>query len=193
LLTRNEFAELCEVTGQAITEARKSGLVRMTDDNTYDPRDDLNHKYIKAALTRGKKRRRRDSEQQAESEDAGDREAMELEKLGWDIEYTKERTRERQLKNAETAKEMIPYAMWERGLGHFASGMKTNVLTIGTRVARGDVELRDKIESATKASIDRTVEIAQREIENMVEQEIKRLAESTEEDAEDGSDGTAND
>lgn len=46
-------------------------------------------------------------------------------------------------------------------MGHFATGIKTNFLTVGNKIARGDTELRDRIEKLIKIAIEKTIEGAE--------------------------------
>ncbi|MDY7028623.1 MAG: hypothetical protein SVR04_10035 [Spirochaetota bacterium] len=60
----------------------------------------------------------------------------------------------------------------ERGFGAFRFGLQTYVLQIGNRIARGDVELRDRIEKEVQKSIEKTIANTQNEVRKIIKVEI---------------------
>ena len=84
-------------------------------------------------------------------------EAMnELEKLRW----TEARRRGQELRNARERQDLIHVKDMRQWIGFFASGLRTNILPLGDRIARGDKQLRDRIERETTKAITATLKNA---------------------------------
>jgi phage terminase Nu1 subunit (DNA packaging protein) len=193
LLTRKEFAELCEVTGAAITQAVKSGIVRKTEDGTYDPRDTINHEYIKAALVRGRTRRRKDEARPTDG-DPDDLRQLEIQDLQEKIRYTTERADERALMNAKRRGELVPTDVVIEYASNYATGVRTYLLQIGNRLsprilaaAKSGAELeeiQEMIEAETADAIERSLAMGDAAVTALAEQMPDEPEEESEEELE---------
>jgi hypothetical protein len=112
---------------------------------------------------------------------------MELEKskTEWEIKVLEERYEEKRLKNAEARKDVLPFDTFRMAIGAFGSGLRTNLLRLPERIARGNEELREIIDSEVQSGIEQTIEYAIREIESYVDARVAEIAGT---DSEEGSD-----
>ena len=174
-LTGVEIAELAGVTKNAVY---KAGLPK-TKSGKYSPSDPAVAAYIQGASKLARKQRiqKRDTSNLSMEE-------LEHEELEWKIRVLQARYEEKDIKNAEIKKRLIPAELFDMALGTFASAIRTNILNIGNRVARGDTDLRDRIEREIQAGIERTIEHAKHAITTNIDRAIDELA-SAPEDVED--------
>ncbi len=75
-------------------------------------------------------------------------------------EFKKNQNKKLRLEYSIKKQELIPAKLMMIWVGYFASAVSTNFLNLGSRVARGDVKLRDKIEGEVKLAIRKTKEFA---------------------------------
>ena len=171
-LTQTQFADLLQVKPPRITVLIKEGRLVKDDEKRIDTNDETNRALLRQHFHR----------QYLATEGSDDEEGELVEqKLKADIEYTNERKRKVALENERITRELVPFEIVRDGLGAFASSLRNNVLTLGDRIARGDSELRDKIENATAQAIEKTIQAARSEIERITEVDIE-----VPEDEEDG-------
>lgn len=106
--------------------------------------------YLAAAL-REEHRKKPTDPQDMDSDD------LEAEKLRAEIEYKNRQVRKLDLFIAREKRELIPSDLMAIWIGHFSSGVRNNFLSIGNRIARGNVKLRDRIEKEIKKAIEKTL------------------------------------
>ena len=168
-LTGVQIAELAGVSRQAVYKAN----LPKTEGGLYDPTDPKVMDWIQGK-SKGHRAQRSNSGIAA---DLGDDDYSELERkeLEWKIKWTEERAIGQQLKNAEIRKDLIPFDVFDMAIGAFAGGIRNNFLQIGNRIGRGDKELRDKIEAEIKKAIERTIEGAEAQIDQIIDRKIEEL------------------
>ena len=83
--------------------------------------------------------------------------ALEEEKIREDIEWKRRQSRKLDLDHEIRKKDLVPTELIGIYLGHFAAGIRTNFLTLGNRIARGDAKLRDRIEKEVTKGIKKTL------------------------------------
>ena len=81
--------------------------------------------------------------------------------------------REYDFKHEIKKQNLFPVELIGIWIGYFSSGISTNFLTIGNRIARGDTRLKDRIDKAISKAIKKTLETAGKELKNESEQIIK--------------------
>ena len=69
------------------------------------------------------------------------------------LELTRQRRIKEQLKNLELMRETVPTALLVTWMSAFATGLRNNVLTAGTRIARGNKELQERCDTELARSI----------------------------------------
>ena len=157
-LTGSELAELTGVSRQYVSAEQKRGKLYL-DPTTkkYSRSHAVNLAWIE--LTLSKKGRAINSYETNNTENTESSDFAELnrQKLIEDIGRTKEAKIKLQLENCETLKDLIPVDLISSYLGSFASGIRTNFLNIGNRIARGDVELQNRIEKEIEKAIEKTL------------------------------------
>lgn len=160
--------ELTGVSRQAVSQAVQDGrLYKDPQTGLFDPAHSVNKMFIQRNRVENGV-----DDPPPEGEDTGELSDLYEQKIRAEIRRIDEQTRKLQLDNAKTNRDILPFSFFEKGLGFFAQSMRSNVLTIGKRVARGDSELQRRIEKETARAIDRSVETAQREVVSMVDEAI---------------------
>jgi hypothetical protein len=159
LKTDQEFGKHCGVTGSAIYAARQKGKVIKIPEG-YDTDDPINRAYAlgisKKALAQRGILTPPDKPKETEKD------SLEAQKLKEDIIYRKKMGRKLDLEHESKIMNLIPSELIGIWIGFFAEGIRNNFLNIGSRVARGDTELRDRIEKEIKLAIEKTIEGAER-------------------------------
>lgn len=80
--------------------------------------------------------------------------------------YTRERMIHVQLGNLEKKKQTVGYDVVSIWIGCFAPAILNNLLTIGDRVARGDKELKKRVDSEVSRGLKKALEQAARELKS---------------------------
>ena len=173
------LAKLANVSRQAVSKAK----LPQTESGQYDLDNQEVYDWVK-----GKSRKSRKQREQPEqtSEPGTD---LEDEKLQWDIKYLQARTVERELKNAQSRSELIPYEAVMEYAGAFSAGVRTYMLPIGNRLAprvvasvKAGQETKDiqaMIEGEVSQAIARALEMGEAAVN-----ELKVQAGDTDEDVE---------
>jgi hypothetical protein len=170
--TATAFARFVGVSPSAIYNGKKAGRVRTTEDGKFDTDDSVNRRYIMAVSTQ--MRRQRGVFIDPVSEDSPEKEtSLSKEHQRAKISLDVERTINLKLKNAALRKDLIPADIAQLFVGAFSSGIRTNFLQLGTRVARGNTALRDKIEKEVKKAIQKTLDNAAAQLREIAESAIE--------------------
>ena len=96
-------------------------------------------------------------------------------KIKAEIKYKNKQSRKLDLQHEIEKQNLVSAELIGIYLGYFASGIQNNFLTIGNRIARGDVRLRDRIDKAISKAIKKTISTAKKELEKEGEAIIKHL------------------
>lgn len=167
-LSRQDIADL---RGCHISTVSKAGLPKLKA-GKYDLLDPEIWEWVTApivAVSVRKSKRKMGNEKDVD--DLGNSE-LDDELLRENIEWKRRQSRKLDLEHEIKTRELIPVNDARLILGAFGSAIDTNLLTIGNKIARGDVALRDKIERAVKRGIDRTKKAAQLEAKRIIDQEL---------------------
>ena len=89
------------------------------------------------------------------------------------IKWKNKQSRKLDLEHEKEKDNLIPVSLIGIFIGYFSSGINTNFLTIGNRIARGDTRLKDRIDKAISKAIKKTLETAGKELKKESEQIIK--------------------
>ena len=92
-----------------------------------------------------------------------------------EIKYKNKQSRKLDLQHEIEKKGLIPTELIGIFIGYFVSGIQTNFLTIGNRIARGDIRLKDRIDKAVSKAIKKTIQTAEKELKKESEQIIKYM------------------
>jgi len=164
LLTGADLARLTGVSRQAISAAEKAGRVHRDPlTKKYDPAHQVNSAYIAA----------RRAVMAEPTEDAGhsitdfppdqvpaDMADLYHQKLAAEVRRLEAQALKYELQVEREKKHLIPTDLMAIWIGHFGTAIRTFVLPIGERVARGDTELRDRIEKEITRGLERAKESA---------------------------------
>ena len=153
-----ELARVCGVSKQAIAAATKHGrLHRDPTTRKYDPRHKLNSAFIFAKRAEGHHQDEEAVPEAPQGEMSPDMAELYERKLAAEVRRTEAMARKYELEVATRKQDLIPAELMGIYLGHFASGIRTNFLTLGNRIARGDANLRDRIEKEITKAIKKTI------------------------------------
>lgn len=169
--TDKEFADFCGVSASAVCKARQGGKLNKTPEG-YETNDPKNHAYAVGNTVKTLSQRGVPSTGKAVVHDP-----LDDQKKKADILLRKKQARKLDREHDREMKNTIPTELMAIWIGYFAEGIRNNLLPVGSRVARGDVALRNRIEKEMKRGIDKTIEGAARELEK----EGKKLIEALEE------------
>lgn len=100
---------------------------------------------------------------------------LDEQKLKQQVIKLEKQNRDLELAHEIKKQNLIPTQLIGIFLGYFASGISTNFLTIGNRIARGDTRLKDRIDKAISKAIKKTLETAGKELKKESEQIIKYM------------------
>ena len=167
-LSQAAFARRAQVQKSYISRLTNEGrLHRDPSEKTYDVQHPVNRQFLEKA-------RATKTPEELDTVSSSDESIVELqrEKVRLQNQLTREQTRKLELQNAQTTRDLIPFDLYEGALGIVATAIRTNLLTLGRRVARGDTELRDKIEHEVATVMQHVVESSQRQIATMVDRKI---------------------
>ena len=164
-----QISKLAGVSKQAVYKAD----LPKNEEGLYDPTDERIAEWIS-----GKKRsHRKQRNKESDTADLHNKsmEELEREEQEWRIAKTRAQAQSQELKNEEMRKGLIPVDVFDLALGAFASGIRNNFLQIGNRIARGDKELRDKIESEITTAIKKTIEGGEAQTEQIIDRKIEEI------------------
>ena len=151
--TDRELGDLAGVSASAVRTARSKGKLIKTSEG-YDTLDPLNHKYIIGDSVKAFAQRGGVSDPTAVED--GSILELEEQKLKADIAIKKKQARKLDRDHAVAIKETIPVETMLHWIGAFRAGIETNLLTIPNKIAKGDIELRDRIEKMVSVAIQKT-------------------------------------
>jgi hypothetical protein len=172
-LTRQQLADLRGCTVQYISKRK----LPKDDDGRYDLKDKEVRDFF---LEPFKKKWETEHRRKQKDLPQGDG-TLDDEKLKADILLKDKQARKLDLEFEKAKKDLIPSNLIGIYLGFFATGIRTYFLNIGQRIARGDVELRDRIEKEIKKAIEKTLETAKRGLIEESEELAKALEEKEDE------------
>jgi len=175
LLTGAALARLTGKTDSAINKARKEG--RLFRDETlkkYDPLHPANSLYIEASQAAQENNGNIDTSIPPEAV-PDNLKALYEKKLRAEIRRIEAMSRKYETELAIKKKDLIPAKLMAEWMGYFRSGIESNFLTIGSRAARGNIELRNRVEKLVKTAIEKTLEGAAHGLRNESEQIIKSV------------------
>jgi hypothetical protein len=141
-LNATEIAALTGRSRTSIYKATRDGrLHRDPATRRFDPAHPTNVLYIE------KSRAETGRDEELPPDDAPeDIRALHRRRIEADIERIQELTTRYQLDNAKAKSEMVPIELLHHGWRSWAAAVNDNMLTIGEKIARGDTELRDRVE-----------------------------------------------
>ncbi len=170
-ISRNQLAELRGCAPATVSRQRLPQIA----DKKYDLADPVVMDFV---IAPHKKKWERDKlvAKASSPEDMGIKE-LEEEKLREEIEYKRRQTRKLDLQHEIAKRDLIPSSLMAIWAGYFASGIRNNFLSLGDRVARGDIKLRDKIEREIKKAIEKTISSAEIGLKKESEAIIKAMEE----------------
>ena len=93
----------------------------------------------------------------AAAPDASSREALEKEKIAKDIELKTAQIEKVRLATEQERGALVPASMVGLWIGHFTAEIRTNLLTLGRRIAGDDPKLRERIDGFVKRALERTL------------------------------------
>jgi hypothetical protein len=166
-LTAAQLAEVAGVSRQTVYRAH----LPKTEGGGYDPAD-LN---IRDWILGRTKMQRAQRGLQGGRDSLGAEDLKKLDRIEQEekIRNMRERTVNTMLKNAALRKDLIPADVAQLFVGAFSSGIRTNFLQLGTRIARGNTKLRDKIEREIKKAIQKTLDNAAAQLREIAESAIE--------------------
>jgi len=94
------------------------------------------------------------------------------EKLKAQTTHIRKQSRKLDLEHEKNLRNLILFDDVKMALGAFNSAIRTNILSVSDRVARGDTTLRDKIDKEVKRAMEKTISTAQAEIERIIEKAV---------------------
>ena len=97
---------------------------------------------------------------------------LEEEKLRREIVWKEKQSRKLDREHELAVKNLILRSDASLAIGTIFSGIKTNLLPVGSRVARGDTKLRKRIDEEIKRGLEKTKKNAQDEIKKIIKLEI---------------------
>ena len=172
-LSGSELARLCSVSPAAVTQALKQGrLIRDPVSKKYDRKNSTNQAFIEGALSKPltvtaeiipSENLHAFSPETLES-----MAALALRKAKADADRTEEAARKLRVENALKDKTVILREDAARAFGALYFAIKTNLITAGRRVARGDTELQIRIDNEIKRGIENAKKTAQKEVERIL-------------------------
>lgn len=166
-LTRAEIAELRKCSPSTVSRAH----LPQTSGGKYDLCDPHVWAYvIEPELERGIKNAIATKE--FDLEDAALEELQE-EKLKKEIVWKEEQTKKIKLERSLKERDALYKSDVAKAFGAFIAGLKVNYLQIGTRISRGDIKLRKKIEDEVKKATEKTIKNAQKEIQKIIKLELE--------------------
>lgn len=103
------------------------------------------------------------------------RDALEEEKLRAEIEWKREQTEKIRVAKEQEKRNLLPAEAVGIILGYFVTGIKTNIFTLGGRIARGDKALQEKIEKEITKALEKTLAGAEAGLRREAKPIIKAL------------------
>jgi hypothetical protein len=159
-LTLSEMTDLTGRSRAAIYKAVEEGrLYRDPDTRKFDPAHSTNAAYIERSRAETGQ-----DDAPPPSDAPEDLQELYREKIRADIDRIREMTRKYQLENAKTKGGLVDVESLRHGWGVWKFAVEQNLLTLGERIGRGDVDLRDRVEKEVKRSLEAAKEYAEREI-----------------------------
>jgi len=167
-----EFGRLLKVSRQAIDEARKIGKVyRDPVTKKYDLEHSTNALYLRTnSAVSGLSL----SDIKDVSEDLTDLYQIKLEA---EIRRIVAQAEKYELQLARDKKDLIPIELVAILLGNVRSGISTNLLNIGKRVARGNLELQDRIEKEITRGLQATKDMSARAVQQFSKRVVQEMEE----------------
>ncbi|MDC7218632.1 MAG: hypothetical protein PQJ59_01755 [Spirochaetales bacterium] len=167
-LSRQDMADL---RGCHVSTVSKAGLPKLKG-GKYDLLDPDVWEWVTApTVAAGIRESGRKVRQGTDVDDLG-ASALDDELVRENIEYKRRQSRKLDLEHEVKTRELIPVQDARLILGAFGSAIDTNLLTVGNKIARGDIKLRNRIEKAVKKGIERTKKAAQLEAKRIIDQEL---------------------
>lgn len=154
-LKHNQFARRLSVSPAYVTKLRKEGKAFRDDStNTYDLQHPVNHALVVAAAST------KAPGPTPEAIDDDELLQLQREKLRFERDRVREQAERYALQNAVTRGDLMPVEMVRAMYAEMSGAIRTYVLEVPNRVARGDVVLRDRIESELSDGLERWLEVS---------------------------------
>ncbi len=161
-LSRNEISEIRRCNPATVSKHKlpklKNGKYNLLDPEVWEFVTEPTQKEWE----RGQKRKI----QKGGNIENPDKTNLEAQKIQADIDLKLKQGRKLDLQFEIDKQGLIPSELVAIWIGYFASGIRTNFLNIGNRVARGNTKLRDNIEREISKAIEKTLEGAENGLKN---------------------------
>ena len=165
-MAKMTITEICKVRGctrgTAYRDIEKGKLVK-NDEGKIDTAFAVNKIWLSSKTKGGADSQKRKHNHKKEDPEKllTDLVNLDEKKIAEQIKYIKKQGRKLDLQYDTDKKDLIHTSLIGLFIGHFATGIKTNFLTISQKISRGDTELRDRIEKMIKIAIQKTIEGAE--------------------------------
>jgi phage terminase Nu1 subunit (DNA packaging protein) len=168
-LSTTELRQLTGRSRQAINKAEREGrLHRDPHTQRFDPSHTTNRLFIERSQIESGAQDP-DDEPADPDEAPDDMSELYRQKVEREIARIDEQIRKLQISNAREARDLVDLEVVTRVAGRFAASLRTNILTIPSRIARGNKELEQEIEDDVSNAIERALEMAYREIDAFID------------------------
>jgi len=168
-LTRQQLADLRGVKAQTVSKAQ---LPKETDGRYSLKNKEVRDWFIHPFKTQWEHEHRKKEKDLPQGDGS-----LDDEKTKADIMLKNKQGRKLDLLFEQDKRDLVPSNLIAIWIGYFATGVRTYFLQIGNRIARGDIELRDRIEREIKKAIEKTIETAKRGLIEESEELAKALEE----------------
>ena len=166
-LTRKQVADLRGCTASTVSRAP----ILKLEGGGYDLSDPEVWQYVTAPVVeRGIETYKKMIMSEGEDDEPT---GMKEQKLKQQVIKLEKQNRDLELVHDIKKQNLFPVELIGIWIGYFASGISTNFLTIGNRIARGDTRLKDRIDKSISKAIKKTLETAGKELKKESEQIIK--------------------
>jgi gas vesicle protein len=166
------FGELCNMSRQAIHEAKKAGKVHQ---DPVSKKYDINHQVNALFLSVSSKMNEVSlNDLQGAPQDLKD--LYEI-KLREEIRRIKATADKAEYELAMKRKDIVPSRMVAVYIGCFRSAISTNLLSLGQNISRNDKQLRDRIDSFVTKGLKRAIEQANRALQKEGERMVELIEE----------------
>ncbi len=190
-MTRTELRNKAHVSKQAVSKAIKDERIQVDNNGDIPDYHEDTIKFIQDGIERYNAKinpsikvklingsnPKNDFDSSPDNDSQPKRRDLELKKINADIALKHKQGRKLDLQFEIDKQGLIPSELVAIWIGYFASGIRTNFLNIGNRVARGNTKLRDNIEREISKAIEKTLSNA----EDRLKKESNAIIKSMEE------------
>lgn len=165
-LTRQEIADLRKCTPATVSRA----CLPRTTGKKYDLLNPVVWAYVTTPYLEDKVRELKEAGRDDLEENGLDEEEARAR-----IEYKNRQIRKLDVEHEKEIKNLQPIETVCLWIGAFSSGVKTNFLTIGKRIAKGNKDLQDKIDGEVSRAISKTLDSAAGQLRTESEKLIEAM------------------